>query len=70
LARQHHAELEAKIVAGERDARGYSPRERYAVDEFVRHPSFGCGLVVSLPSAQKMEVAFREGKKLLVHDRS
>jgi hypothetical protein len=35
----------------------------------VRHPSFGCGLVTALPAAQRMEVAFQDGKRLLVHDR-
>jgi hypothetical protein len=69
LARRTSEELAARLLAGERDARGYSPRERYAVDELVRHPSFGCGVVTALLGAQKMEVAFRDGRRLLVHDR-
>ena len=61
--------LEARLAGREGDARAYSPNERYAVDEIVKHPTFGLGVVVSLPSAQKAEVDFRAGRKLLLHDR-
>jgi hypothetical protein len=61
--------LEAKLAGREADAKAYSPNARYAVDEIVRHPSFGLGVVVSLPAAQKVEVDFRGGRKLLLHDR-
>jgi hypothetical protein len=61
--------LEAKLAGREGDAKTYSPNSRYAVDEIVSHPSFGLGVVVSLPSAQKVEVDFRGGRKLLLHDR-
>jgi hypothetical protein len=63
-------DLEERLAAGERDARTYSPKDSYAIDQFVRHPTFGVGLVVALPAAQKVEVAFRAGRKLLVHARS
>lgn len=63
-------DLEIRLRGGERDARAYSPKDRYAVDEIVRHPQFGCGLVVALPALQRMEVAFLAGRKLLVHDRT
>ncbi|HZS37151.1 MAG TPA: hypothetical protein VFF06_10000 [Polyangia bacterium] len=62
-------DLEQRLAAGERDALTYSPKDVYAVDQFVRHPTFGVGLVVALPAAQKVEVAFRSGRKLLVHQR-
>jgi hypothetical protein len=61
--------LEAKLAGREADARTYSPNERYAVDDIVKHPSFGLGVVVSLPAAQKVEIDFRGGRKLLLHDR-
>jgi hypothetical protein len=63
------ADLEQRLAAGERDALTYSPRDTYAIDQFVRHPTFGVGLVVALPAAQKVELAFRSGRKLLVHQR-
>jgi hypothetical protein len=62
-------DLEVRIRDRERDARAYSPGSRYAVDDIVRHPQFGCGLVIALPATQRMEVAFLVGRKLLVHDR-
>ena len=61
--------LEERLLRGESSARGYSPQDQFAVDELVRHPSFGVGLVVALPDLQRMEVAFRDGRKLLVHRR-
>jgi hypothetical protein len=63
-------DLEVRLKGGERDARAYSPKDRYTLDEIVRHPQFGCGLVVALPALQRMEVAFIAGRKLLVHDRT
>ena len=62
-------DLDARLAGGERDAIQYSPRDTYAIDQFVRHPTFGVGLVVALPAAQKVEVAFHAGRKLLVHQR-
>jgi hypothetical protein len=61
--------LEAKLAGRDADARAYSPNLRFAVDDIVRHPSFGLGVVVSLPAAQKVEIDFRGGRKLLLHDR-
>jgi hypothetical protein len=50
-----------------RTARRYSPKEIFATDDVIDHPSFGLGLVVALqPGAQKMEVAFRDAKRWLV----
>ncbi len=63
------SDLETKLSGGETAARTYSPKDAYVIEEFVRHPTFGVGMVVGLPSAQKMEVAFRDGRKILVHQR-
>jgi hypothetical protein len=62
-------DLEAKLATGDRDARSYSPMDTYALGDFVRHPTFGVGLVAALPATQKIEVAFRGGRKLLIHRR-
>jgi hypothetical protein len=62
-------DLLAKLDAAERNARPYSPRTRFAIDDGVSHPTFGVGVVLALPGPQKIEVAFRQGKRLLVHDR-
>jgi len=62
-------DVTAELKAGAATAKPFSVRERYAVGEFVRHPSFGVGKVTALPAPQKMEVAFLDGRKLLMHDR-
>src|SRR5262249_40502220 len=61
--------LEAKPAGREAEAKKYSPNQRYEIDDIVQHPSFGLGVVVSLPAAQKVEIDFRGGRKLLLHDR-
>ena len=59
------SQLDERLSAGASLARTYTPRDRFVVDEVIQHPTFGTGLVTALPAATKMEVHFREGKKLL-----
>jgi hypothetical protein len=51
------------------EARTYSPNDRYAVGDVLRHPSFGVGVVAATPAANRIEVAFPSERKFLVHDR-
>jgi hypothetical protein len=51
------------------EARTYSPNDKFAVGDIVRHPTFDVGVVTSIPGVQKVEITFREGKKILLHDR-
>src|SRR5262245_30516239 len=51
------------------EARAYSPNETFALNDVVRHPSFDIGVVTATPAPQKIEVTFRDGKKILLHDR-
>lgn len=60
------------LLAGRSDgeARPYSPNERYAVGDLVRHPTFDVGVATATPGPQKVELTFRDGsKKVLLHDR-
>ncbi len=50
--------------------RDYSPASRYSVDEAVRHPQFGVGLVVGRPGPGKIDVEFSTGRKVLLHERA
>ena len=59
----------SRISARECEAQRYSPSDRYPIDAVIRHPTFGCGIVVALPHPQKVEVQFESGVKLLLHDR-
>ena len=47
-------------------ARKYSPRETFVVDDVVDHPTFGLGLVRAIRDG-KVEVAFKQEDKILVH---
>jgi hypothetical protein len=60
-------DLDARLVGREGQAQPYSPRATYAVDDVIRHPSFGLGLVVAAPGPQRIEVQFRAARKLLAH---
>lgn len=59
--------LEARIA--NRTPVLYDVAHRFVVDDVVEHPSFGIGVVTGLPGAQKIEVLFPSGAKLLLHDR-
>jgi hypothetical protein len=58
--------LAAKRVA---DARPYSAKRTYLVDEVVDHPTFGRGFVSAVRDGGKIEVTFRSDVKVLVHAR-
>jgi hypothetical protein len=49
-------------------ARDYRPADTYAVDQVVRHPTFGLGIVRSV-RPDKMEVAFKAAVRTLVQAR-
>jgi hypothetical protein len=49
-------------------ARKYSPKDTYAVDEVMDHPTFGFGLVKAI-RADKVDVAFKASERTLVHGR-
>jgi hypothetical protein len=59
------------LLAGrEADAKTYSPNDSYALNDVVRHPTFGVGVATATPGPQKIELTFRDGtKKVLLHDR-
>lgn len=50
-------------------ARKYSPRETFVVDDVVDHPTFGLGLVRAVRDG-KVEVAFKQEDKILVHGKA
>ncbi len=58
--------LAAKRTA---EARPYSPKHTYAVDEVIDHPLFGRGFVSAVRDGGKVEITFRSDVKLLVHGR-
>jgi hypothetical protein len=59
------------LLAGKRvvDAKPYSAKRSYAVDDVVDHPTFGRGFVSAVRDGGKIEVTFRSDVKLLVHAR-
>jgi hypothetical protein len=59
------------LLAGKRaaDARPYSAKQTYAVDDVVDHPLFGRGFVSAVRDGGKIEITFRSDVKLLVHAR-
>ena len=51
-------------------SRRYTIKESFSVDDVVDHKKFGIGLVTKMLGDQKIEVTFREGIKILIHDRA
>jgi hypothetical protein len=62
-------DFETALAGRSAEARAYSPNETFALNDVVRHPSFDVGVVTATPAPQKIEVTFRDGKKILLHDR-
>lgn len=62
-------DLDTMLAGRTAEARAYSPNERFEINDVVRHPSFDVGVVTATPAPQKVEIAFREGRKILLHDR-
>jgi hypothetical protein len=50
-------------------ARAYSPRERFAVGDVIRHDKLGIGAVVNEVAGNKIEILFGDGSRVLVHGR-
>lgn len=49
--------------------RAYRLSDSYAQGDFIEHPTFGVGKVLDIVGAEKMEVVFREGRKILICNR-
>jgi hypothetical protein len=50
-------------------ARRYSPRETFAVDDVVDHPTFGLGLVTHV-RGDKVDISFKQHDRTLVHGKT
>jgi len=61
-----------ELLAAKRtqDARPYSPKQSFDLDQVVDHPTFGRGFVSAVRDAGKIEVTFRSEMRVLVHGRS
>ncbi|MCA1664255.1 MAG: hypothetical protein LC659_08305 [Myxococcales bacterium] len=63
-------DFETLLAGREGEAKAYSPNDSYALNDAVRHPTFGVGVITGTPAPQKIEISFRDGsKKILLHDR-
>jgi hypothetical protein len=50
-------------------ARAYRVSESYKASEYIEHPEFGTGRVVDVLGAQRIEVMFKDGRKVMVCNR-
>ena len=50
-------------------AKRYSTQGHYSQGDVVDHPMFGVGVTIAIKDATKIEVAFPDGVKVLVHGR-
>jgi len=54
---------------GEKEGRSYEFRELYKENQIVTHPKFGRGFVTEVVSDSKVELTFRDARRVLVHNR-
>lgn len=77
VARPRAAPAEKTVVGWETQlaaldvaaAEDYRPDHRYSVDQVLRHPTFGLGIVRAVRQ-EKMDVAFKTAERTLVQGRS
>ena len=53
----------------EKNARPYEFREHYTENVIVTHPKFGKGFVSEVMSDSKVEITFKDSRRVLVHNR-
>ena len=51
------------------DAKPYEFREHYRENIMVNHPKFGVGFVSEVVSDSKVEITFKDARRILVHNR-
>ncbi|MBI5572370.1 MAG: hypothetical protein HY914_20670 [Desulfomonile tiedjei] len=49
--------------------RAYNVSEAYAIAEYIEHREFGTGRVLSVLGAERIEVIFKDGRKVMVCNR-
>src|SRR4051812_39113627 len=54
---------------GEKHAKPYEFREHYHENVIVTHPKFGKGFVSEIMSDSKVEITFKDSRRVLVHNR-
>ena len=54
---------------GEKHGKPYEFREQYAENVIVTHPKFGRGFVSEVMSDSKVEITFKDARRVLVHNR-
>lgn len=66
----HYNEELSRVTGGDMsNAKKYSMGNNFKKDEVVDHPAFGIGIVLSVFQNNKMEILFKDGPKLLIHNR-
>ena len=59
-----------KEMEPEMRPRLYRVSESYARAEYIEHPTFGIGRVLDIVGVEKVEVIFKEGRKILICNKS
>lgn len=61
-----YQEYLSRLAGGDlSSAKKYSLKGNFNKDEIIDHPTFGVGVVLSVIQANKMEILFKDGPKLL-----
>jgi hypothetical protein len=55
-----------KEMPPDAEPRPYKLTDVYAVGEFIEHPALGVGRVLDIVGRQKIQVVFRDGRKVLI----
>ncbi len=58
-----------KEIDADTKTRPYRVSEAYGRAEYIEHPTFGIGRVLDIVGVEKVEVIFKEGRKILICNR-
>jgi len=58
-----------KEMPPDADPRPYRITDFYEASEFIEHPSFGTGRVLQVLGREKIEVVFKDGRKVLIFNK-
>jgi len=65
----HSEEWTDRVGNSKESGSTYSPKKIFSIDEIIDHPTFGKGIVKRVIDNNKIEVAFEQESKYLVHNR-
>ncbi|MCK5882282.1 MAG: hypothetical protein KAG61_01230 [Bacteriovoracaceae bacterium] len=60
---------QADVMGSKNEPQKYSPKSQFVIGDIIDHPKFGMGVVEATMEADKLDILFQTGNKILVHNK-